>query len=157
MIALKFETEIKGTCTEANHKGEIVIDSYSFGSSRYVAINDGERQTGVSNISEMSLTKSTDISSPDLFLQSTNGKSLGVATLTVLQTGGSTEDTQPYLIITLSDALLTSYVIEGSKSRPTERLHLSFTKIKFKYVEFNGNTKNGDVEKTYDLLAKKAG
>lgn len=157
MIVLKFETEIKGTCTEANHKGEIVIDSLGFGSSRHVAINNGERETGVARVSEMCLSKTTDISSPELFLQSSNGKSLGAATLSLLQTGGTTQDSQVYMVITLSDALITNYVIETLGERTTEQFSLSFTKIKFKYVEFSGSVKNGEVEKTYDLLAKKAG
>lgn len=157
MIALKFETQIKGTCTEASHKDQIVIDSYTFGACRYVAMKDGERETGVAQVSELTLTKSTDISSPDLFLQACNGKSLGIATLSVLQTGGSTEQAQEYLIITLSDALVTSYLIEGFAGRPTERIHVSFTKIQFEYVEFDGKTKKAPVKKIYNLQTKTAG
>lgn len=157
MIALKFETQIKGTCTEASHKDQIVIDSYTFGASRYVAMNDGERETGVAHVSELALTKSTDISSPELFLQSCNGKSLGVATLSVLQTGGSAEQAQEYLVITLSDVLVTSYVIEGSAGRPKERISLSFTKMQFEYTEFDGKAKKAPVKKIYNLQTRMAG
>ncbi|MFP6801209.1 MAG: type VI secretion system tube protein Hcp [Pseudomonas sp.] len=156
MIVLKFDTQIKGTCTEPNHEDSITLESYTFSSSRYVQINDGERETGVANVSELVLTKLADISSPELFLQSCNGKSLGTATLSVLQTGGSTEKPQVYLTVILSDALITGYLVEGLVGRPTERIHVSFTKIKYKYIEFSGDVKKAPVEKTYNIKTRSA-
>jgi type VI secretion system secreted protein Hcp len=156
MIALKFGTQIKGTCTEPSHKDSITIESYTFGASRYVQVNDGERETGVAKVSELVLTKLADISSPELFLQSCNGKSLGTATLSVLQTGGSTEKAQEYLTIILSDALITGYLIEGHDGRPTERIHVNFTKIQYKYTEFSGDIKKAPVEKTYNIKTRSA-
>ena len=154
MIALNFDTQIKGACTEPSHKDWITIESYTFGASRYVQINDGERETGVAKVSELVLTKLADISSPELFLQSCNGKSLGTATLSVLQTGGSTEKAQEYLTVILSDALITGYLIEGLAGRPSERIHVSFTKIKYKYIEFSGDVKKAPVEKTYNIKTR---
>ena len=156
MIVLKFDTQIKGACTEPNHEDSITLESYTFGSSRYVQINDGERETGVAKVSELVLTKLADISSPELFLQACNGKSLGTATLSVLQTGGSTEKPQVFLTVILRDALITGYLVEGLAGRPTERIHVSFTKIKYKYTEFSGDVKKAPVEKTYNIKTRSA-
>lgn len=157
MIVLKFGTQIKGTCTEPSHKDSITIESYTFGASRYLQVNDGERETGVAQVSELVFTKLVDISSPDLFLQSCNGKSLGTATLSVLQTAGSTEKLQEYLTVVLSDALISGYLTEGLGGRPTERINVNFTKIQYKYTEFSGDIKKPPVEKTYDIKTRSAG
>ena len=61
-----------------------------------------------------------------------------------------------YLTVILSDALITGYLVEGLVGRPTERIHVSFTKIKYKYIEFSGDVKKAPVEKTYNIKTRSA-
>ncbi len=89
---------------------------------------------GKANVQDISLTKYIDKVSPDLMLACCNGKHFTSAILTVRKAG---ENPLEYLIITMSDVLVTSVSTGGSggEDRLTENLSLNFAKVKVKYVE----------------------
>ncbi|KIH85989.1 type VI secretion system tube protein Hcp [Pseudomonas batumici] len=155
MILLKFKTEIKGNSQETNHKDWIVIDSWSFSSGRPISF-DNDREVGVGHVSDMAFSKTTDIASPNLFIESITGKSLEEATLRIIQTSGSsTGKNEPYVEFTLQNPIICHYSINnGSGDRPTENFLINFTGITYKYKHFvNGNVK-AEVEKSFSRITE---
>jgi len=152
MILLKFKTEIKGNCQEKDHKDWIVIDSWGFSSGRSISIGN-DREPSVGHVSEITLNKTTDIASPNLFIESVSGKSLDEATLRIIQTSGSsTGKNEPYVEFTLTAPIISNYAISGSGDRPTETFLISFTAIKYKYKHFVDGKATAELEKSYNLL-----
>jgi type VI secretion system secreted protein Hcp len=93
----------------------------------------------------------TDISSTDLWMQATCGKSLGDCKIHFMQTGGTDVKQQPYLIIVLTEAIVSSYSMSSSGERPSESFSLNFTKISYQYDEFDGKTRTTGTPKIWDL------
>ncbi len=87
---------------------------------------------GRTNVSSIQITKKTDKASVNLFKYCTTGKHIPRATITVRKAGEKT----PYLKITLTDVLVSSYQLGsagGGGAKPNESLSLNFTKIEYKY------------------------
>ncbi|MBV6753628.1 type VI secretion system tube protein Hcp [Pseudomonas chlororaphis] len=153
MIVLKFKTEIKGNCQEKDHKDWIVIDSWGFSAGRSISIGN-DREPSVGHVNEITLNKTTDIASPNLFIESVSGKSLGEATLRIIQTSGSsTSKNEPYIEFTLTAPIISNYAISGSGDRPIETFQISFTAIKYQYKHFVDGKAVATLEKSYDLLS----
>lgn len=156
MILLKFEKEIKGDSKVDGHDDWITLDSCQFGVGRSISSSGGgtDRDTSNPSFSEMTFNKSTDIASGDLFFQAINGKSLGEATVEFIQTSG--DKLQTYLIIKMSDAIVSSYSMSSSGERPSETFSLNYTKINYKYNQFSGDKVKEGKEKKWDLMKNKA-
>jgi len=153
MILLNFKTEIKGNYPEKEHKDWIVIDSWSLSSGRPISIGN-DREPGVGHVSEMALSKTTDIASPNLFIESITGKSLEQAILRIFQTSGSsTGKNEPYIEFTLKAPIICHYAINNSSGdRPTETFLINFESIKFKYKHFTDGKAIAELEKSYSRL-----
>lgn len=155
MILLKFANEIKGDSKVVGHDGWITIETLQLGVGRAVSSSGGgnDRDTSNPSFSEVTLTKTMDKASSDLFFQATCGKSLGEATIEFIQTAG--DQLQVYLIYKLTDALVSSYSASSGGERPTESFSLNFTKINMKYNKFSGTDVEEGKEKKWDLMANK--
>ncbi|MFK8014806.1 MAG: Hcp family type VI secretion system effector [Gammaproteobacteria bacterium] len=150
MIALKFETEIKGTCQVDKHQNWIVVDALEFGVGRAIDSIGGGKDRGTNNpsFSEMAFKKSTDISSADLYFQAVAGKSLGNAEIHFIQTSGTDGKGQVYLTIELDEPIVSAYSTSSGGDRPTESFTLNFTKISYQYNAFDGDKiKTGTAKK----------
>ena len=157
MIVLKFKKEIKGDSTAAGYVDQIVLESVEFGAARTIIIPTGKtaRESGVPTFTELTCAKKFDIASTELFMQSVSGASLDEATITYLQT--DTEgNPEPFLIITLTDPIVTSYQNNSHGDRPVERFRMNFTKIKLAYTQYSGEKAKKASPKGWDLLASKA-
>ena len=131
--------DLKGESRDKVHgaggKESIDVLAWSWGLS-----NSGSAQVGGGagagkcNVQDLSFTKYIDKSSPDLMLAACNGKHYPTATLTVRKAG---EKPLEYLIITLSDLIVTSVSTGGSggEDRLTENVTLNFAKVKVDYKE----------------------
>jgi type VI secretion system secreted protein Hcp len=141
MILLKFATAINGESTVAGHDKWINIDSIQWGVGRSVSMvgGGGDRETSNPSFSEVTMTKSMDIASTELFMQATCGKSLGKAEIHFTQTGGTTAKGQVYLKIELEESLVSSYSTSSGGDRPTESFSLNFTKLSYQYDKFDGD------------------
>ena len=157
MILLDFAGQIKGDSKVEKHEGWITLDSLQFGVGRSISMSGGGADREVSNpsFSEITFSKSTDMSSADLFYQAVQGKALGDAEIHFIQTGG-TDSTQPYLMVTLVDAVVSGYSASSGGDRPSESVSLNFTKITFQYDAFDGKTITTGTPKKWDLMANKA-
>jgi type VI secretion system secreted protein Hcp len=157
MILLNFAKKIKGTSSVDGHIDWITIDAYQWGVGRAISSVGGgaDRDTSNPSFSEMTLSKSTDIASSDLFMEASCGKSLGTAELHFIQTGGADQTQQVYLTIELHEAVVSSYSSSSNGERPLETISLNFTKISYKYDAFSGDKITTGTVKTWDLLNNK--
>lgn len=153
MILLKFATAINGDSVVAGHEKWITISSLQMGVGRAISVSGGgaDRETSNPSFSEVTLTKSTDIASADLFMQAVCGKSLGKAELHFLQTGGADKKQQVYLKIELTDAIVSSYSASSGGDRPSESFSLNFTQISYQYDAFSGDKVTTGTAKIWDL------
>jgi type VI secretion system secreted protein Hcp len=153
MILLKFATAINGDSVVDGHEKWITIQSLQFGVGRAITTSGGaaDRETSNPSFSEVTLTKSTDIASADLFMQAVCGKSLGKAEIHFIQTGGSDKKQQVYLKIELTDAIVSSYSASSGGERPSESFSLNFTQISYQYDQFSGDKVTTGTAKKWDL------
>ena len=157
MILINFAGQIKGDSKVEGHDAWITCDSLQFGVGRAVSVSGGGQDRDVSNpsFSEFTISKSTDISSADIYYQAIQGKSLGDCEVHFIQTGG-TDSSQVYLKINLTEAIISSYSASSGGERPSESFSINFTKIEYQYDAFDGKTKTTGTPKKWDLMANKA-
>ncbi len=87
---------------------------------------------GRTDVSSIQVMKKTDKASANLFKYCSTGKHIPQATITVRKAG----EKKPYLTITLTNVLVSSYQLGssgGGGAKPNESLSLNFTKIEYKY------------------------
>jgi len=154
MIALKFDTQIKGSSKVKGHEDWILVDAIQFGSGRSISSSGSgvDRDVSNPNFSEVSITKSSDIATAELWYQSVCGKSLGVAEFHFIQTAGADQAPQVYLTLKLHDAIVSAYSMSSSGERPSESVSINFTKCEYKYDSFSGDQVTAGANKTWNLM-----
>ncbi|HEU0200027.1 MAG TPA: type VI secretion system tube protein Hcp [Burkholderiaceae bacterium] len=155
MILLNFKTQIKGTSKVAGHTDWIEVGSVQLGVGRAISTVSGsaDRDTSNPSFSEVTFSKPTDIASPELFMQSVCGKSLGTAEIHFIQTGGADKKEQVYLKVELTDPIVSSYSVSSGGDRPSESFSLNFSKISYQYDAFSGDKVTTGTPKKWDLQA----
>jgi type VI secretion system secreted protein Hcp len=108
----------------------IEIYSWSFGASQAGASHATGGGAGKSSVHEIQITKSVDKASPKLFQACATGQHFKKVTLSLRKAGGT-----PYLTLTLTDVLISSYQQSNGGDRPAESISLNFTKIEYKYSQ----------------------
>jgi type VI secretion system secreted protein Hcp len=124
---------IDGESEDAKHKNEIQIDSYSLGAANSGSSVMGSGSgTGKVQFQDFSFQKVVDKSSPALAKYCANGKHITTTVLTVRKAG---ENPQEYLIITMTESIVSSYQHSGHNGGglPLESVTLNFSKIKYDY------------------------
>ena len=124
-------TDVTGESKDAAHKDEIDVLAWSWGAS---SGNAKTAKGGLPDacIQDLSLTKYIDSASPQLILNAAFGTVAKEAVLTVRKAG---EKPLEYLVLKMSDVLVTSYQTGGSggEDRLTENVTLSFETLKGEY------------------------
>ncbi|MFO0875767.1 MAG: type VI secretion system tube protein Hcp [Gemmataceae bacterium] len=126
---------IKGESQDKAYKGQIDVQSWSWGMSNSGSAHTGGGQgAGKVNVQDLSFSHYIDKSTPDLMLACCTGKHIPKAVLTVRKAGGSPLD---YLQITMEDLIVTGLTTGGSTGddRLTETVNLNFAKVKVQYKE----------------------
>lgn len=124
---------IKGESSDSKHKGEIDIESFSWGMAQ---TGSGHRAAGSGSgkveVSDVTIQKVIDKSSPSLMLACANGKHVAKGTITVRKAG---ENPLDYLTIDLENVFVSNYHTSGANSGdvPTETVTLNFVKMKLEY------------------------
>lgn len=136
-IFLKYG-DIKGETTQLTHKEWIEVHSFQFGVGRGISSGVGggsKREATAPSVSEITLTKTFDISSPLLFKESIGGKAV-VAKIELTQTDNSGKHVsfQKYI---LTNTLISGYSVSSGGDRPSESLSLNFTKIDSEYLNID--------------------
>jgi type VI secretion system secreted protein Hcp len=157
-IFLKIEA-IDGESQDSKHKGEIDLDSFSWG-----ATNSGTAATGGGGgagrvaMQDFHFVTHVQKSSPKLMLACSNGEHIKKATLTVRKAG---KEQQEYLIITFSDVLISSYQVGCSSANeliPSEQISFNFSKIEYEYKEQKADgTLGGSIKNWYNQKENKGG
>ena len=147
---------IDGDVTAEGHEKWIECMSMQFGVGRGITTPTGssaERESSAPSVSEVSVTKNMDQSTPNLFSESCVGKSKEVK-IDLIQTG---EALETYMSYTLTDALISGYSVSTGGDRPTESVSFNFTKIEMKYTPYDNKHNAGSpLPAGYDVsLGKK--
>jgi len=124
---------VDGESTDAKHKGEIEIQSFSLGASqRGPGSAGGGLAAGKVSLQDFHFTTKVSKASPKLFLACATGEHMKRAVLTCRKAGGGQQE---YLTYTLSDVLVSSYQTGGSPTAtvPTDQFSLNFSKIEIEY------------------------
>lgn len=131
---------VDGESTDAAHKNEIDLHSFSWGVSQ---LSGGARQAGggggagKSAFQDFTFTHNVDKASPALALYAANGSVIKKATLVVRRGDGNKGPAAEFLKITFEDVLVTSVKIVGASESqfPQEEVALNFSKVKWEYFQ----------------------
>ncbi len=148
---------IDGESADAKHKGEIDLESWSWGETQGGTFqHGGGGGAGKVQMHDFSMVKKIDKGSPKLMLACASGEHLKKAVLTCRKAG---KDQQEFLKITMSDVLVSSYQTGGHGHAdvvPTDQISLNFAKIEFEYKEQKADgTLGGAVKAGWDVKANK--
>jgi len=125
---------IEGESPDARHKGEIEVDSFSFGASQTGTMaRGGGGGAGKVSMQDFNFTTSVSKASAKLQLACWSGEHIKKATLVCRRAG---KEQQEYMKVTLSDVLVSSYQIGGSAAGdlvPTEQVSMNYAKIEWEY------------------------
>jgi type VI secretion system secreted protein Hcp len=138
---------IEGESTDDRHKGEIEIESFSWGATQTGgAAHGGGGGAGKVSMQDFNLTKRVSKASPTLFLSCATGQHLKQAVLIGRKAG---ENQQEFLKYTLTDVLISSYQEQGTAGDelPVDSFSLDFAKIEFQVTTQRPDGSAGDVVK----------
>lgn len=123
---------IQGESADAKHKGEIELVAFSWGESQSGTMAaGGGAAAGKVQMQDLAATMRTNKASPILFLACASGQQIKQATLTVRKAG---EQQQEFLIIKLSDLLISQYQTSGGGDEvPMDQISLNFGRLEVEY------------------------
>ena len=127
-------TDVKGESKDKGHPGEVEIESFSWGASQLGTSSHGTGAGGGKvSMNDFSFMMRNNSASPTLFLFCANGKHLKEAKLTCRKAGGTQEN---FLVVTMSDVLISSYQTGGSQQAevPMDAISLNYSKIEIDYL-----------------------
>jgi type VI secretion system secreted protein Hcp len=126
---------INGESRDSKHKGEIEIESFSWGASNSGSASHGAGG-GAGKVAMQDFHFVTRVSkaSPQLFLACASGEHLRSGVLTVRRSG---DRQQEFLKVTMSDLLVSSWKQEGNAGDevPQDLVSMNFSKIRVDYTE----------------------
>ena len=149
---------IAGESADSKHKGEIDIQSFSWGATQSGSFAmGGGGGAGKVAMQDFHFVMKMNKASPKLMLACANGEHIKKATLVCRKAG---KEQQEYLKVEFFDILVSSYQTGGSNAGeplPMEQISLNFAKVAFEYKEQKPDgTLSGPIKAGYDLKANKA-
>jgi type VI secretion system secreted protein Hcp len=127
---------IPGESQDSKHKGEIDVESWSWGETNPVPPGPvgGGAAAGKVHVQDFNFSARISKASPNLMLACATGKHFKSAILTARKAGKPGIE---FLTFSLSDVLLTSYQTGGVEGDvvPTDAVSLNFSKIQVEYKE----------------------
>jgi type VI secretion system secreted protein Hcp len=146
--------DIKGESTDDRHKDEIEVSSWTWGVAQSGSTAGGTG-SGRAQFSDLSFTHHFDKASPVLMQACATGEHIQEATLTERKSG---KDQQEFLIITLSDVLVTSVQSSATADGMDEAASLQFAKVDLEYkAQKADGSLDAGVHFTYDVGAHREG
>lgn len=138
--------DLKGESVDKVHADAIDVLAWSWGMSNSGTTHlGGGAGAGKVNVQDLSVTKYLDKASPAIMLSCANGKHYDEAKLIVRKAGGQAAPIE-YLVITMTEVLVTSVSTGGSggEDRLTENISLNFAKFKVEYTQQKPDGSKGD-------------
>ena len=148
---------IQGESQDDKHKDEIEVLSWSWGVSQSgTIVHGGGGGAGRASFQDFNFTHSVDKASPVLMTACATGEHIKDATITVRKAG---KDEQEYLVIEMTDVLVTSVSTSGSEGdTPMEAVALAFAGVDLDYTpQKSDGSLDAGVHFTYDLKANRKG
>ena len=150
---------IDGESADDAHKKEIDILSWSLGATNAGSMaHGGGGGQGKVAFQDMHFTKRTDLASAKLFEACCKGTHIAKAVVTLRKQAG--DDPLEYLLITLSDILVSSYQDsghEGGGNDGSESFSLNFSKIEYAYKQQGAKGAGaGNSAMVWDVKSNKA-
>jgi len=126
--------DIKGESTDAKHKDEIDVLSWSWGLSS-TEDGGGGQAVGRTRVSDLTFAHRLDKASPRLMAACATGKHLATATLSMRRAG---IDRRDFLVVTMADVLVTSVATSAQadlvgEDDTVESVSLTFAKVTVTY------------------------
>ena len=146
---------VAGESTDDKHKGEIELESFSWGQSNLGSAGHGTGGgSGKVSQQDMTFTKRIDKSSPVLMIACATGQHFKEALLTARKAGGTQQE---YLKIKMEEVLVSSYQTTASTGAVVyENVSLHFAKLEMAYKEQKADgTLGGEAKQRYDYAANK--
>lgn len=155
-IYIKYDG-IDGEATHETHKKWLDVSSLQWGVGRAISTPSGStanREASEPSVSEVTITKLMDSSSPKFFVESCTGAVRKKVQIHLVTTGspGNT-----YAEYTLTNALVSAYSMSSGGDRPSESISISFTKMEYKFIPYDDKNKAGTpISVSYDLSTTKS-
>ena len=148
--------DIKGESTDAKHPDEIDVLSWSWGVSQPgTAASGGGAGAGKVSFSDLNFTHNVDKASPLLMKACATGQHVKEATLVSRKAG---KGQQEYLIIKMSDILVTGVQPSSAGEHPMENVSIRFAKIDLEYKPQKADASlDAGIHFIYDIKTNKAG
>lgn len=123
---------IPGESADAKHKNEIQLESFSWGEALEVPHAGAGGGHGQVGMRDLSFTMLVNKASPKLFLACASGKHLKEAVLTARRAGKAQQE---FLVVKLSQVLVSSYETSGSAGNvaPLDHVSLGYSRIELEY------------------------
>ncbi|HVF91158.1 MAG TPA: type VI secretion system tube protein Hcp [Blastocatellia bacterium] len=148
---------VDGESADSKHKGEIDVDSWSWGETQNGTMAfGGGGGAGKVQMQDFHFVMKVNKATPKLIIACATGEHIKKAVLTCRKAG---KDQQEFLKYTFSDVLVSSYQTGGAASGsiiPTDQIALNYAKMEIEYKEqkADGNM-GGPIKVGYDLKAMK--
>jgi type VI secretion system secreted protein Hcp len=144
---------IDGESMVHGHKGEMQLNSWSFGASNPTTVGSGSGLSGGKvQFQDFHFTKSVDKATPKLFLACASGKHIPKLTLTVERP--STERATTFMTYTFMDVMCTSF--QNSADPLVEAISFNYAKITMEYTPTHPDGSAGErITAGWDLKANK--
>jgi type VI secretion system secreted protein Hcp len=148
---------IDGEATDHKHKGEIDVESFSWGETNSgTHAGGGGGGAGKVSMQDFHFVMKASKASPKLMLACATGEHIKDGTLVCRKAG---TDQQEFMTIKMSDLLVSSYQTGGSANGgvvPMDQVSLNYSKIEFEYKEQKPDgSLGGAIKAGYDLKANK--
>ena len=147
---------VEGESTDAKHKAEIDVESWSWGETQAGTFaGGGGGGAGKVSMQDFHFVMKVNKASPKLMLACATGQHIKKADLVCRRAGG---EQQEYMKISFADLLVSSYQTGGSAGDvvPVDQISLNFAKIEFEYKpqKVDGSL-DAPVKTGYDLKQNK--
>ncbi len=151
-------TDIQGESSDSKHKGEIDIESFSWGAAQQATAGSAGSGAGAGKVQmqDFHFVMRASKASPKLFLAVATGQHIKEAILTARKSGGQQTE---FLKIKFTDILVSSYQQAASADgdAPNDSFSLNFSKIEIDYLSQDPMGKIGESTRAgWDLKFNKA-
>ena len=149
-IFMKYDG-IDGEATTTGFEKWIELTSFQFGVGRGInsAYGQSTRESSIASVSEISVSKPSDGSSPKLLVAALTGTLDKKVTISMVRTASGT--VQPYMVYELEGCGISGYSASSGGDRPNESVSLNFDKVSFKYLLIGDDLNNAPEVVGYDL------
>ncbi|MDD2860545.1 MAG: type VI secretion system tube protein Hcp [Acidiphilium sp.] len=124
---------INGDVTTEGFTNYIELSSVQWGVGRGVAMQSGSgegRESSLPSLSEVTITKDYDISSPDLLKEALSGGAKDVD-IVFVRTNKAGSGSDKYLEVKMKDVIMSGLSMSSGGEKPNESLSLNYSSISF--------------------------